>query len=56
MSSIQVCQHGLEVTWARGLQVLKGEGSEGEVGEEARVKSQPGGHQSFYPWEMIFTR
>ncbi|KAK3819146.1 MAG: hypothetical protein JOS17DRAFT_757201 [Linnemannia elongata] len=51
VSSIQVCQHGLEVTWSRGLQVLTGD----EGGEEERLKAQPG-HQSFYPWEMILTR
>ncbi|KAG0067582.1 hypothetical protein BGZ89_005899 [Linnemannia elongata] len=51
VSSIQVCQHGLEVTWSRGLLVLTGD----EGREEEKLKAQPG-HQSFYPWEMILTR
>ncbi|KAG9072098.1 hypothetical protein KI688_006322 [Linnemannia hyalina] len=51
VSSIQVCQQGLKVTWSRGLQVLTGD----EGGEEERLKAQPG-HPSFYPWEMLLTR
>ncbi|KAK3842781.1 MAG: hypothetical protein J3R72DRAFT_126734 [Linnemannia gamsii] len=62
VSSIQVYEHGLEVTWSKGLQIpqtktgVVGEEGDEDVSKEALLlKAQPG-HQSFYPWEMIFAR
>ncbi|KAF9089692.1 hypothetical protein BGX29_011909 [Mortierella sp. GBA35] len=53
VSSVQVYEHGLEVTWSKGLDISHVEYE--EQGEEALLRAQPG-HQSFYPWEMILTR